>query len=109
MSHSSEISSSVGTRLLFENEAVRVWDLQLAPDESTGQHRHEHDYLYVVIGDGRLRRVDPDGTRHPPQEMADGEVHFRNVETEAVHAAVNAGESTWRNIVVELKRQCSSD
>ena len=43
------ISPEVGTRLLFENERVRVWDLQLAPGESTGVHRHERDYLYVVI------------------------------------------------------------
>lgn len=104
MSNSSEISSSVGTRLLFENESVRVWDLQLAPGESTGQHRHEEDYFYVVIGDGVLQRVDPDGTKHAPKPMADGEVHYRTVDGEAVHAAVNAGDSTWRNIVVELKR-----
>ena len=49
------ISAEVGTKLLFENERVRVWDLQLAPGQSTGLHRHEHDYLYVVIGDGRLQ------------------------------------------------------
>ena len=104
MSDSSEISSSVGTRLLLENDSVRVWDLQLAPGESTGQHRHEHDYFYVVIGDGVLQRVDPDGTEHPPKAMADGEVHFRRVNGDSVHAAVNAGESTWRNIVVELKQ-----
>ena len=104
MSDSSEISSSVGSRLLFENEAVRVWDLQLAPGESTGQHRHELDYFYVVIGDGKLQRVDPDGTHHPPKSMSDGEVHFRQVNGQAVHAAVNVGETIWRNIVVELKQ-----
>jgi beta-alanine degradation protein BauB len=104
MSDSSEISSSVGTRLLLENDAVRVWDLQLAPGESTGQHRHLHDYFYVVIGEGMLQRVDPDGTIHPPKHMADGEVHFRKVDGESVHAAVNVGETVWRNIVVELKR-----
>ena len=104
MSESPEISSSVGTQLLFENDAVRVWDLRLEPGESTPQHRHELDYFYVVIGDGKLQRVDPDGTAHPPKEMADGEVHFRKVEDQSVHAARNAGESVWRNIVVELKK-----
>lgn len=104
MSESPEISSSVGTRLLFENDAVRVWDLRLGPGESTPQHCHELDYLYVVIGDGKIQRVDPDGTANPPKEMADGEVHFRKVEDQSVHAARNAGESVWRNIVVELKK-----
>ena len=46
------ISEDIGTRLLFENDRVRVWDLALAPGESTGMHRHENDYLYVVIGGG---------------------------------------------------------
>lgn len=104
MSDTPSPSSQVGTRLLFENDVVRVWDLQLAPGESTGQHRHTDDYLYVVIGNGKLQRVDPDGTQHPPKAMQDGEVHFRKVDGQAVHEAVNAGEGTWRNIVVELKR-----
>lgn len=61
-------------------------------------------HIYVVIGDGSLQRVDPDGTRHAPRPMKDGEVHFREVDGEAVHEAVNAGNTPWRNIVVELKK-----
>ena len=96
-------SSEVGTRLLFENERVRVWDLRLVPGESTGLHRHESDYLYVVIGDGQLQTVHPDGSSDPPRKMSDGDVRFREVSGDAVHAAVNAGAQPWRNIVVELK------
>ena len=100
---SSQPSSEVGTKLLFENDAVRVWDLRLAPGESTPVHRHETDYFYVVIGDGKLARVDEDGTQHEAKFMQDGEVHFRQVDDNAVHAARNVGETPWRNIVVELK------
>ena len=96
-------SSNVGTQLLFENDRVRVWDLRLAPGESSGLHRHESDYFYVVIGDGQLAREDADGTRHPARPMQDGEVHFRTIDGEDVHAAVNTGDAPWRNIVVELK------
>ena len=96
-------SSEVGTRLLFENERVRVWDLRLEPGESTGLHRHESDYLYVVIENGQLQTVHPDGFSDHPRRMCDGDVRFREVEDEAVHAAVNAGDRPWRNIVVELK------
>jgi len=97
------VSPEVGTKLLFENERVRVWDLCLEPGEGTGLHRHENDYLYVVIGDGVLQRVDPDGTRVEPKPMSDGQVVFRAVNDDCVHEAVNAGEAPWRNIVVELK------
>ena len=97
------ISPEVGTRLLFENERVRVWDLQLAPGESTGVHRHERDYLYVVIGDGRLQAADADGKRREASDMKDGEVRFNEVDGEAVHEAFNVGDGSWRNIIVELK------
>lgn len=97
------ISPSVGTRLLFENERVRVWDLCLQPGESTGLHRHTTDFLYVVIGGGTVQTVYPDGSSDAPRHMQDGDVRFRTVETESVHAAVNCGEAPWRNIVVELK------
>lgn len=97
------ITSQVGTRLLFENDRVRVWDLQLAPGESTGLHRHQTDYLYVVIGDGQLQPVDSAGNRKPVQPMQDGEVRFRHIDGEDIHEAINAGPGTWRNIIVELK------
>ena len=99
-----QISNEVGTRLLFENERVRVWDLQLEPGEATGMHAHHSDYLYVVIGDGQLQRKDADGSLGPVKEMADGDVVFRDVSDEDVHEAVNAGPEAWRNIVVELKK-----
>jgi len=105
MSQPSNISTAVGTRLLFENERVRVWDLQLAPGESTGLHRHTCDYLYVAIGDGVLQSVDGQGNRREPMPMRDGEVRFRRIEDEDVHAAENVGDGPWRNIVVELKNQ----
>ena len=97
------ISEAVGTTLLFENDRVRVWDLQLAPGDSTGLHRHRHDFLYVVIGDGRLQTRFVDGSADPPRDMQDGEVRFRQVSGDLVHEAVNRGQQDWRNIVIELK------
>ena len=98
------ISSQVGTRLLFENERVKVWDLRLEPGQSTGPHRHEHDYLYVVIGGGTLQGADADGNRGDPNTMKDGHVVFRDIPDGDVHQAINAGDRPWRNIIVELKK-----
>lgn len=97
------VTTAVGTKLLFENDRVRVWDLALAPGETTGLHRHTTDFLYVVIGDGTLQTVHPDGSADPPRAMRDGEVRFREVAGESVHAALNVGDGPWRNIVIELK------
>ena len=108
MSASDVVSSQVGSTLLFENDRVRVWDLRLAPGESTGLHRHTSDYLYVVIGDGTLQAAGVDGTTSPSERMKDGDVRFRTIDGEAIHEAINVGDTLWRNIVVELK-QTSTD
>ena len=67
-------------------------------------HRHETDYLYVVIGGGSLQTIYGDGRCDAPRRMEDGDVRFRVVEGENVHEAINVGETPWRNIVIELKQ-----
>ena len=99
----SDISEDVGSKLLFENDRVRVWDLTLAPGESTGRHRHKEDYLYVVIGGGSLQPVDADGLKGKSRPMADGDVRWRDVEDEDIHESINTGSEPWLNIIVELK------
>ena len=97
-------STEVGSKLLFENDRVRVWDLQMAPGESTGLHAHHCSYFYVVIGDGELEARNADGSLLHRGTMQDGEVHYREIDGEpAVHEAWNVGQQTWRNIIVELK------
>ena len=103
MTDTPHISSEVGSRLLFENDRVRVWDLRLEPGQSTGVHRHTCEYLYVVIGDGVLQGADAEGTRGEARPMRDGEVRYNAVKGEDVHQAFNAGDTPWRNIIVELK------
>jgi beta-alanine degradation protein BauB len=98
------LSTEIGSKLLFENDRVRVWDLHLAPGESTGLHAHHCDYFYVVIGDGELEARNPDGSVMHRGTMQDAEVHFRAIDGEpAVHEAFNVGRKPWRNIIVELK------
>jgi quercetin dioxygenase-like cupin family protein len=104
MSERPEPTTEVGTRLLFENDRVRVWDLRLEPGESTGLHHHDTDYLYVAIGGGTLQGVEAVGTKRPLNTMADGEVRFRPIGKDGeIHEAINVGDEPWRNIVVELK------
>jgi len=39
----------VGSRVLFENERVRIWEFKLEPGETGNLHRHENDYILVQI------------------------------------------------------------
>ena len=43
------VLGDVASRLLFENERVRIWELDLAAGERSATHRHDLDYVIVQI------------------------------------------------------------
>ncbi len=101
-----EPREEVGTRLLFENERVRVWDLALEPNEWLEKHVHREDFLFVVIEGGNLKHVDP---QNPDNDRAvsyaDDLVVFREAgQSGTIHnRLVNVGDAPYRNLVIELK------
>ena len=46
----------VGSRLLSENDRVRVWEIRLAPGERWHAHRHVLDYFWTAVNAGRSRQ-----------------------------------------------------
>jgi quercetin dioxygenase-like cupin family protein len=52
----------VGSKLLSENERVRVWEIRLQPGERIGFHRHVLDYFWTAVSGGRGRQHVHDGT-----------------------------------------------
>ena len=101
-----EPTKNVGTRLLFENERVRVWDLALAPGESLATHVHNDDYLFIVIEGGALRHVDEE---HPEKNrdvvFEKDQVVFLEAGHGLIHdKLVNTGSAPYRNLVIELKQ-----
>jgi mannose-6-phosphate isomerase-like protein (cupin superfamily) len=99
-------SDQVGTRLLFENERVRVWDFALAPGESLERHVHRTDYVYIVVSGGLLRVSDPgDTSRYRDVQFEDDQVTFVPVQGEKVdNRHTNVGGKPHRNFVIELKK-----
>jgi len=57
-----EPRTNIGTELLFENEAVRVWSMELAPGEESPYHVHKLDYVYVYVTPSRLTFMQEPGT-----------------------------------------------
>ena len=100
-----EPSDQVGTRVMFENERVRVWDLALAPGESLEKHIHRHDYFFIVESGGLIRFANPDdlGDYHDVQ-FEDDQVTFVEVtEGKVDNRLTNIGTKRHRNYVIELK------
>ena len=92
---------NVANKLLFENELVRVWEMNLAPGERSDRHRHDLPYLLCVLAGSR---VDADVEGHGRVELPvqPGSVFF--VPPGATETAINASREHFREILIELKQ-----
>ena len=73
------------TKLLFENDRVKVWELALEPGGTSDLHEHHHDYVLIQL---------------------EGDVAYGNVfytGKGGVETAKNTGNKPYREILVELK------
>ena len=91
--------AEVGTKLVFENERVRVWEFTLQPGETTGAHKHDHDYFFYPIEGGTLEVTRPSGVTKATLET--GKVYFRAGGD--THDAKNIDDHRYHEILVELK------
>jgi len=99
-----EPTERVGTRVMFENDRVRVWDLALEPGESLEKHIHRVDYFYIVESGGLIRFSDPDNpTDFRDVQFDDDQVTFRVVGPKVDNRLTNIGTKRHRNYVIELK------
>jgi beta-alanine degradation protein BauB len=96
----------VGTKVLFEDDRVRVWELRLAPGERSDVHQHELDHLLIEI-DGDRVAVEPEADSEGPyKDYLEGDVvkgMVIPVDRGGVETAVNIGTKPFHEIIVELK------
>lgn len=91
-------------KLVFENEYVRVFSVEVPPGGETKYHRHDRDYVGVILGDADVESVRV-GEAAVSRKLKDGEVLF--AQGGFAHKAVNKGEKPFRNVTVELKKGSS--
>jgi quercetin dioxygenase-like cupin family protein len=98
----SVMSTNVGTRILAENDRLRVWDMQVPPGGTMPAHTHELPYFYVVVEPGTMRFGD--GAWRPRY----GEVQFYDLKgSKQDPPMVNEGDTRHRELVVEFKPEPS--
>jgi quercetin dioxygenase-like cupin family protein len=90
----------VATRLLFENDRVKVWEMLLEPGEASARHRHDRDYLLCILEGESIDADEDDGTsiRLPVQT---GDVFF--IGPGRTETAINRSGTRYREILIELK------
>jgi hypothetical protein len=96
----------IGTEVVFENDRVRVWEMRLAPGESSAVHHHELDYMLVLLeGDRIAAEPEPDtrGSFHDYLEADVVQGAFVYIARGGIETAKNIGTKPYREIIVELK------
>jgi quercetin dioxygenase-like cupin family protein len=106
MSQDDRPLGNVASKVLFENDLVRVWEMTLAPGESSDRHRHDHPYLLCIVEGSRLD-ADIEGVGHVEIPLQPGSVFF--VPAGAVETAINPTDKRFREILIELKTENADD
>jgi redox-sensitive bicupin YhaK (pirin superfamily) len=105
--------ADVGTKKLFENEKIVVWEMCLEPGEKTDTHTHSRDCFVYVIAGSAMEAGDKDGNIVAQMEIAagssmylgmdGGEMVMGNVRFPATHDARNVGSRRYRELLIEFK------
>jgi quercetin dioxygenase-like cupin family protein len=85
--------------LKIDNEYIRAYYVEVAPHEDTQLHQHDHDYLFVTLGDTEVINAVL-GKPEVHLSLKDGETHFTR--GGFAHVARNLADAPFRNITIEL-------
>ena len=91
----------IGTEMVFEDDTVRIWRIDLEPGQEAGWHTHYLDYTTVVLEGDLVERPNADGTVDRIQ-VKPGQL-MRWYDGPVRHALRNVGTKPFRNVVVEIK------
>jgi len=106
MERPERILGDVATRLLLENDRVRIWEMDLAPRARSATHRHEVDYVLVQIEGDRIAAMPEPDTGGAYTEYIEADVvpgKARYIRRGGIETAINIGQRRYLEILIELK------
>jgi predicted metal-dependent enzyme (double-stranded beta helix superfamily) len=95
----------VGTKVLFENDKVRVWEMDLAPGEASAVHRHDHDYILVILEGDRIAAIPEPDTGSELNQYFEADVQVPSVvelKKGGIETAKNIGEQRYYELLIEI-------
>ncbi len=90
----------IGTAVLFENDHVRVWSMDVAAGGRKAWHHHRLPYVIVPVSGGTIEIEASDGKLVQITERP-GEAIWRDAGE--MHELRNRGEVAYRNVLIEIK------
>src|ERR1051325_1758854 len=88
-----------GSKKLFENDRVIVWDSTWTPGVATPMHFHDKDVVVVFLEDGDLKSTTPDG-KETVNKYTTGTIRFNQRDRIHTETLINGKQ---RAIITELK------
>jgi quercetin dioxygenase-like cupin family protein len=92
----------VATRMIFDNDDVRVWEMDLAPGGVCGLHHHTMDYVLFILSGANVGAQSPDGRKMMPFPVKARATYF--VPAGGIESAHNMGDTRFFEALFELKR-----
>ena len=97
----------IATKIIYEDDRIRVWDQRIEPGTSTGPHHHELPYALVTVEGSTLDVLPVPGypTLHGDEQLT-VELEDRTagiLASGSVEEAVNTGDRAYRAVLVEFK------
>jgi quercetin dioxygenase-like cupin family protein len=100
------VLGDIGTEVIFENDRVRIWRLHLEPGQRSDVHRHDLDYILVLLNGDRIAAEPEPDTDGPVTERLEADVVTGAtvyLGRGGVETAVNVGAEPYDEIIIELK------
>jgi len=100
-----DVDERLGSRIILENDLVRVWEHRIPAGQIGHLHLHRRPYLSVVISGGHGDTVGADGEQlarfeiHPGDALWYGPEHLPEI-----HAFKNGGDDDVVLVTTELLR-----
>ena len=103
--HKHEELGDVGTRLLFEDDHVKIWEMRLEPGEASAKHRHDLDYYLAMYQGDFVAGVTPEGSEVESFvcRLPKGG-NTVSIPKGGTEWAYNVGKETFREVMIELKK-----
>jgi quercetin dioxygenase-like cupin family protein len=93
------LASEPHHHLVFHNQYVNAYSVEVAPRDSVLLHRHDFDAVSIMMSDAQVTVHTP-GKPDTPRNVADGEVRLQP--RGYVHSTSIDGETPYRNTTIEL-------
>ena len=100
MPRGNEPLGDIASKVLLENDRVKIWNLIVDPGQASAWHLHGRDYVTIVVEGGGLTLEWEDGTtENNPSQVGTWRYHGDH----KVHRVINTTSTRYKNVLIELK------